>query len=62
MVARLFLTAMLLSGCTTAKGSFCAVSNPIRLSDAAVDALSDEEVRLILAQNEKGAALCKWRP
>lgn len=51
-----------LAGCTTAKGSFCAVSSPLRLSAKAVDALSDAEARALLAHNRKGERLCGWRP
>ena len=40
-----------LAGCTTAKGGFCAVSSPLRLSAKAVDALSDQEARALLAHN-----------
>ena len=57
------LCAMLfLAACTTTRGSFCAVSKPIRLSEQAIAALSDTEVADILAANEKGRALCGWRP
>ncbi|RWM24359.1 hypothetical protein [Mesorhizobium sp.] len=51
-----------LGGCTTAKGGFCAVSSPLRLSAKAVDTLSDEEARALLAHNRKGEKLCGWRP
>ncbi len=51
-----------LSGCTATKGSFCAVSSPLRLSARAVDALSDAEARALLAHNRKGERLCGWRP
>ncbi|TIM14453.1 MAG: hypothetical protein E5Y67_12295 [Mesorhizobium sp.] len=51
-----------LAGCQTTKGSFCAISSPIRLSAAAVDALTDSEVKAILAHNRKGQKLCSWRP
>lgn len=51
-----------LAGCTTAKGSFCAISSPLRLSSSAVEALSDAEVRAMLAHNRKGQALCGWAP
>ena len=50
-----------LAGCTTAKGGFCAVSSPLRLSAKAVDALSDQEARALLAHNRKGEKLCGWR-
>lgn len=51
-----------LAGCTTTKGTFCAVSSPIRLSSQAVDALSDAEVKDVLAHNRKGQTLCGWKP
>lgn len=51
-----------LAGCAMARGGFCATSSAIRLSASAVAALSDTEVRAILAHNRKGAALCGWRP
>lgn len=62
MVKALILAALLaLVGCTTAKGSFCAISSPIRPSAETVDQLADAEVRDILAHNRKGQALCSWR-
>ncbi|ESY86298.1 MULTISPECIES: hypothetical protein [Mesorhizobium] len=51
-----------ISGCATAKGGFCVVSSPLRLSAAAVDALSDGEVKALLAHNRKGERLCRWKP
>ena len=51
-----------LSGCTTARGSFCAVASPLRLSAKAVEALSDTEMRALLAHNRRGERLCGWRP
>ena len=54
--------AVALSGCTTTKGSLCAISSPLRLSAKAVDALSDAEARALLAHNRKGQRLCGWRP
>lgn len=64
MVKALALASLLaLAACQTAgKGTFCAISHPVRLSDTAVDALSDAEVAALLAHNEKGAKLCAWRP
>ncbi|WP_217577593.1 hypothetical protein [Mesorhizobium sp. GbtcB19] len=50
-----------LSGCTTAKGGFCAVASPMRLSAKAVETLSDREARALLAHNRKGEKLCGWR-
>lgn len=61
--ARLILLAFLLAGCQTVpKGSFCQISEPIRLSDSAIDALSDAEVKALLSHNRKGQRLCQWRP
>lgn len=51
-----------LAACTTPKGSFCAISKPIRPSAETVNRLSDEEVKDILAANKRGQALCGWRP
>ena len=52
-----------LTACQTAnKGTFCAIAHPVRLSDSAIDALTDAEVEKLLAFNKKGAALCGWRP
>lgn len=60
-VAVLALVA-LVACTTTPKGTFCQISDPIRLSPAAVAALSDAEVETILAHNRKGARLCGWKP
>ncbi|MER9912236.1 hypothetical protein NKJ71_16555 [Mesorhizobium sp. M0050] len=63
MVKGLMLALLIaFTGCTTAKGSFCAVSSPLRLSAKAVDALSDAEARALLAHNLKGERLCGWKP
>lgn len=52
-----------LAGCNqTTKGTFCQISSPIRLSSQAVDALSDAEVKALLAHNRKGQTLCGWKP
>ncbi|MEP6567281.1 MAG: hypothetical protein ABJB10_19285 [Mesorhizobium sp.] len=56
------VAALVVAGCTTTMGSFCAVSSPLRLSAEAVDALSDAEARALLAHNRKGERLCGWRP
>jgi len=54
---------VIIAGCTTVpKGSFCAIEKPIRLSSAAVDALSDEEVKAVLSHNRRGQQLCSWKP
>jgi len=51
-----------LGGCMTAKGGFCAVSSPLRLSAKSIETLSDREARVLLAHNRKGEKLCGWRP
>lgn len=57
------LALVAITACTTTpKGTFCQISDPIRLSPAAVAALSDAEVDAILAHNRKGQKLCGWRP
>lgn len=60
-VAALLLLALLAS-CQTAKGTFCDIAKPIRLSSAVIDAMSDAEVDQLLAFNRKGEKLCGWRP
>ncbi|PAP93977.1 hypothetical protein CIT31_16555 [Mesorhizobium wenxiniae] len=63
MVKILTLTLLLaIAGCQSTKGSFCAISSPIRISASAIDALTDAEVKALLAHNRKGQKLCGWRP
>lgn len=63
MVKALTLAALLaLASCQTAKGTFCDISRPIRLSDETINTLTDAQVAEILSHNQKGAALCRWRP
>jgi hypothetical protein len=50
-----------IAGCTTAKGGFCAVASPVRISAAAVDQLTDAQARALLAHNRKGEKLCGWK-
>jgi hypothetical protein len=54
--------AIAITGCMAVKGGFCAVSSPLRLSAATVDALPDAEVKALLAHNRKGEKLCGWKP
>lgn len=57
------LGAMLvLAACQTPSGDWCDIARPIRLSQQAVDALSDAEVAAVLGHNRKGAAMCGWKP
>jgi hypothetical protein len=51
-----------LAGCTTARGSFCEIADPIRPSVATLAAMSDAEVWDALAHNRKGEKLCGWKP
>lgn len=66
MIVRILILVAVLNGLsactTTTKGSFCAIETPTRLSAAAIAALSDAEVRTILAHNRTGQRLCGWRP
>ena len=60
MPKALMLAAILaISACQTPRGSYCDITKPIRLSDAAVDALSDAEVARVLTHNEQWAKLCR---
>ncbi len=61
-VACFALVLVLLTACQTPKGDFCQIAHPIRLSQQAIDAMSDEEVKEALAHNRLGARLCKWKP
>lgn len=63
VTARMLLIAALalLVGCQTAKGTFCTVSSPIRPTASTIAAMTDAEVRDVLAHNRKGAALCGWK-
>lgn len=56
------LALVALAGCQSASGTFCDIARPQRPSAAAVDAMTDAQVREMLAQNLKGQRLCGWRP
>lgn len=65
MVQRLILIAALgiMAGCTSVpNGTFCDIARPQRPSAAAIDAMTDAQVRELLAHNLKGQRLCGWRP
>jgi hypothetical protein len=53
---------LLVAACTTTGGTFCDVARPIRLSDKAIAAMSDQEVGEALAHDRKGQRLCGWKP
>lgn len=61
-MVKIIALSLLLAGCTTSGGSFCAVGHPIRPTQAEVATLSGASVAAILAHNEKGRKLCGWRP
>lgn len=63
-MGKMILAALLISlaGCTSVTGSFCSIAAPISLSERAIKAMTDSEVAAALAHNEKGAALCGWKP
>lgn len=50
---------LILMGCQTTGGSYCDITKPTRLSEKAIDALSDAEVAKILTDNETWEGLCK---
>lgn len=63
LVGASLIALCLTAGCSvTAKGSFCEISRPIRLTPETVNTLTDAQVAEILSHNQKGAALCRWRP
>ncbi|MFC3324248.1 hypothetical protein [Mesorhizobium cantuariense] len=60
-MVKIVALVLLLAGCTSTGGSFCAAGHPIRPAKAEVATLSDASVAAILAHNEKGRKLCGWR-
>lgn len=59
----LMLLAMLISTSCVTSGpadSFCVIAKPIYFSSK--DLLSNETERAIIAHDEKGAAICGWKP
>jgi hypothetical protein len=61
-VAAALAALVILAGCQTTGGSFCDIARPIRLTKQTVAALSDAEVKQVLALNRKGQKLCGWHP
>lgn len=65
MGKRLILMVALgiIAGCTSIpKGDFCDIAKPLRPTAEQIDAMSDAQVREMLAHNRKGLALCRWKP
>lgn len=61
MVKIALLLLLALAACTTAKGSFCAISQPMRLSKATIQTMTEAEVKAALVHNQTGAKLCGWK-
>jgi hypothetical protein len=54
-------TVFFLSGCvTSSSGGFCDTARAIRPSQA--DVLTDGTKRQIVAHNEFGQKMCRWKP
>lgn len=55
---------LVLAACQTVPSgnTFCDIAKPIRPTASQVDAMTDAQVRELLAHNQKGAKLCGWRP
>lgn len=63
MVRALILTGLLaLASCASNGGTFCEIASPFRPSAATIATMSESEVAAALAHNERGAALCGWKP
>lgn len=59
----MLLAVSSLTGCATSgpvPSSYCDNARPIYLAPA--DRLTERTVRAVIAHNEKGAALCGWKP
>lgn len=55
------LAICLLAACTTTSGSYCAIADAQRPSQATIDAMTDAEVEDALIALEKGKRLCGWK-
>jgi hypothetical protein len=61
MVTKIALASLLfLSACQSTGGSFCAIENPIRPTQAEIAVMGDATVAAILAHNLTGKKLCGW--
>jgi hypothetical protein len=61
MLALPLAMMLVLAACTTNAGVSCIGFKPIRPAIADVDAMSGGLARQILAHNETGARLCRWK-
>lgn len=63
-----FLAAVILGACSTPKatggsgGAWCDVSQPMRLSEATIAAMTRPELEAAVAHNTHGERECGWRP
>lgn len=62
MLALPLAMMLVLAACTTNAGVSCIGFKPIHPAIADVDAISPGLARQILAHNETGARLCRWKP
>jgi hypothetical protein len=56
------LAVLALTACTTTRGGFCDLSQPLRPSKAAFEAMSEREIDALLVHNKTGVKLCGWKP
>jgi hypothetical protein len=63
LLGALFMVIVIaFAGCATTAGTFCDLARPVRLSEAAVAAMTDAEVKEALRQNRIGQEQCGWAP
>ena len=55
------LALLALVGCQTSRGSFCAISQPWRVSKETIQTMTEAQVKAALAHNEYGRRACGWQ-
>lgn len=60
MKAAVILATLMLAGCSTTSGSFCAIAPQLKYSQAVYDAMTDAEAARHLAYLKTGERLCGW--
>lgn len=55
------LALVAVAGCTTSRGSFCAISQPWRVSKETIQTMTEAQVKAALAHNRYGAKACGWK-
>lgn len=53
--------SILLVSCQSS-GSFCDIAKPYRPTAEQIEQMTDEQVSQLLGHNQRGQALCGWRP